>query len=320
MWTGLPHQFQIGEVIVAPPLVLAPIAGFTTSPFRRICRRHGAGMVVTDLISSYGLQFGNRNTLAMLAFHPEEHPIAVQIFGAEPDVCARAAAMVEEAGADIIDINLGCSVPKVAKTGAGAALMKEPEQAESVARAIVGAVAIPVTAKLRIGWRGSGVDAVEIGKRLEGVGVAALCLHARYARQSYEHPADWTWIARLKRAVGIPVIGNGDVASLADARRMFDETGCDGVMIGRAALANPAVFEGGGETVPARLDLAEEHIRLLAETGAGRSLPRELRSHLMRYLRGFEGARRLRVSVSRIETAEDALAVLATVRKTAAGS
>jgi tRNA-dihydrouridine synthase B len=314
MWTGPPTQLQIDGIAIQPPLVLAPIAGYTTSPFRRVCRRHGAGMVTSELLSAYGLFYGDRKTQAMLAFHEEERPIAVQIFGAEPDICARAAAVVEQAGADLIDLNMGCSVRKVAMTGAGAALLKDPDRAARVARAVVAAVGIPVTAKLRIGWRRQGPDAVEVGRRLEDVGVKALALHARYARWTYETPADWTWIARLKESVSVPVIGNGDVTSLANARRMLDETGCDGVMIGRAALANPAVFEGGGETARARIDLAEEHIRLLAESPDPRQAARGLRSHLLRYLRSFEGARRLRASVTRIESPEDALAVLDAAR------
>jgi tRNA-dihydrouridine synthase B len=314
MWIDPPNEFHIGPVRVSPPLVMAPMAGFTTSAFRRICRRHGAGMVVTEMISCYGLHYRDAKTREMLAFHPEERPIAVQIFGAEPDVCAHAAGMVAATGVEMIDINMGCAVPKVAKTGAGAALMKDPDRAVAVARSVVEAVTIPVTAKLRIGWRGEGQDATVLGKRLQDVGVQGLCLHARYARQDYNAPADWIWIARLKEAVSIPVIGNGDVRSLDDARMMIDETGCDGVMIGRAALTNPAIFAGGGHTANERLDLAEEHIHLASEAGDVGRGGQSLRAYMLHYLRGFDGARRLRGRISQMESLDDAMAILGEVR------
>ncbi|MDH4101402.1 MAG: tRNA dihydrouridine synthase DusB, partial [Nitrospirota bacterium] len=234
---------KIGDVSLPNNLVLAPMAGITNLPFRIICRGLGAGLVVTELVSVEGLIRKGHGTLELLDTRPEERPVAVQIFGSNPVSMAESARILSDMGCwDFIDINMGCPVRKVLKSGSGSALLKDLNLAERVAEAVVKASVVPVTAKIRSGWSPGRIVAPELAKRLEGVGVAAIAVHARTREQGFSGNADWSVIGRVKEAVGIPVIGNGDVKSAADARRMIDTTGCDGVMIGRAARGNPWIF------------------------------------------------------------------------------
>ena len=296
---------RIGNIEVHPPVVLAPMAGVTNHAFRLICKRFGAGLVWTDMISSYGIHYGNARTLSMFDWTPEERPVAVQIFGADVHVMAAAAGLVEAAGADIVDINIGCPVPKVRKTGAGAGLIEDFETARKVMAAVVRAVSIPVTVKTRKGLDERTVTAVEIARIAEGVGVSAISIHARTAAQGYSGNADWSVIADAKRAVSIPVIGNGDVRSPADAKRMLDETGCDAVMIGRGALGNPWIFQRTahfletGELLPEptyaeRIETAREHLRLMVELYGEDRAVREMRGQIAWYIKGMPGISRLR--------------------------
>ncbi len=222
--------------------VLAPLAGISNLPFRMLAKEGGCDLVCSEMISAKGLVFQARKTLQYLDSTPEEKPLSVQIFGAEPDSMAEAAKIAEASAADILDINFGCSVKKVVKTGAGAALMKNPGLARSVLKAVRNAISIPMTIKIRTGWDTSGEQALTIARIAEECGADAIAVHPRTALQGFRGNADWAVIARVKETVSLPVIGNGDILDAADALRMRRETGCDAVMIGRAAVSNPWIF------------------------------------------------------------------------------
>ncbi|HUV04822.1 MAG TPA: tRNA dihydrouridine synthase DusB [Armatimonadota bacterium] len=317
---------RIGCIEIAPPVVLAPMAGVTNHSFRLICKRFGAGLVCTDMISSYGIHYRNPRTLSMFDWTPEERPVAVQIFGADAHVMAAAAGMVEAAGADIVDINVGCPVPKVKKTGAGAGLIEDLQTARRVMAAVVRAVSIPVTVKTRKGPDERTLTAVEVARIAEDVGVSAICIHGRTAAQGYSGSADWKIIGEAKRAIGIPVIGNGDVRSPADAKRMFDETGCDAVMIGRGALGNPWIFRRTAhfletaELLPEpsrieRIQTAREHLRLMVQMLGQERAVREMRGQIAWYVKGIPGAAAVRSRAAQaacLAEMEDALAEIRT--------
>ncbi|MCL6519724.1 MAG: tRNA dihydrouridine synthase DusB [Armatimonadetes bacterium] len=296
------------------------MAGVTNHAFRLICRHHGAAAVWTEMISSYGLRYRNSKTLRMFDWTDEERPVIVQIFGADTDTMASAAAMAEAVGADAIDINLGCPVRKVVRTGAGAALMQNLEQAREVMSAVVQAVSIPVTVKTRKGPDDKHVTAIEVARIAEEVGIAAVTIHGRTAAQGYSGTADWNIIADVKKAVRIPVIGNGDVKSPQDAVRMLTETGCDAVMIGRAALGNPWIFSrtahyiATGEIPPEpscaeRMEVAREHLRLMTELYGEERGVREMRGQLAWYIKSIPGASQIRRAVSSATTLDEMLAL-----------
>jgi tRNA-dihydrouridine synthase B len=320
-------ELTIGSQRIWPPLLLAPMAGATDSALRILCKRQRAGLVCTELTSSHGLFYRNAKTYRFLQWTDEERPIAAQIFGADPEIMAEAARMVADSGADIIDINMGCWVPKVAKTGAGAALLKDLELAGRVMSAVVRAVPIPVTIKTRVGWDGGCGSAVELARVAEACGVAAVAIHGRFAKQGFAGNADWRPIAEVRQVVGIPVIGNGDVRTPEDAARMFQETGCHGLMIGRAALGDPWIFrrtlqylltgEAPPEPSPAeRLSLALEHAAMLARQEAGPDagpetrLQGSARSQLIHYLKGIPGAAATREKLVRVNTLADVQAAI----------
>ena len=233
---------KIGSLTIDPPVVLAPLAGVTNLPFRLIAREAGCALVFTEMVSAEGLARGCAHTLPYLRSLPAERPLSVQLFGVDPAAMAAAARRVQESGADALDINFGCAVRKVVRSGAGAALMRTPERAAALLTAVRRAVSLPLTIKLRSGWDRSGGQAVEMGKLAEGCGVDAVILHPRTAAQKFSGRSDWNLIAELKRRLSIPVIGNGDIRSAEDARRMMAETGCDAVMIGRRAIGYPRIF------------------------------------------------------------------------------
>ena len=298
-------KIKIGNIDIDPPVVLAPLAGVTNHAFRLICRRMGAGAVWTEMISSCGIHYRNSKTIEMYDWTIEEQPAAVQIFGADPAIMAEAATQIEAAGAEIIDINLGCPVPKVRKTGAGCALVEDYDTARAVMASVVKAVKIPVTVKTRRGAHEGLITAVDISKMAEDAGVSAVSIHGRTAAQGYSGTADWDIIAQVKQAVGIPVIGNGDVKSPQDAKRMFDETGCDGVMIGRGALGNPWIFKRTahyirtGELLPEpafeeRIEIARQHLRMIVDLHGEERGIREMRGQLVWYIKGMTGAAALR--------------------------
>ncbi|MDH7568266.1 MAG: tRNA dihydrouridine synthase DusB [Armatimonadota bacterium] len=318
---ALLKPISIGEVRVDPPLLLAPMAGFTNHPFRLLCREEGAGLVCTEFVSCHGLVRRMRNTWVLLDVRDDERPVSVQIFGADPAVMADAARLVQDAGADIVDINMGCWVPKVARTGAGAALMRSPDLAGAVVRAVVKAVSIPVTVKTRIGWSREAATCVEVARRAEDAGAQLVTVHARAATCGHEGPADWQYIAQVKQAVSIPVVGNGDVKTPEDAHRMFLQTGCDGVMIGRAALGDPWIFRrirsflatGDPGTPPAphqRLATAARHVRMACEEAPEEVAVREMRAHLACYVKGFPGAGAFRERLMRATRRDEVLAIL----------
>ena len=320
------RPFYIGKHEIWPPFLLAPMAGETGSVLRRLCKREGAGLVCTELTSSYGLFYGNEKTQRFLIWQEEERPISAQIFGADPHIMADACRRVADAGADMIDINMGCWVPKVAKTGAGAALLKNLPLARELMTASVQAVDIPITIKTRVGWDGQDGALVELARSAEDVGVQAIAVHGRTARQGFGGEADWGPIGETKAAVSIPVIGNGDIRSAVDAKRMFRETGCDAVMIGRHALGNPWIFRELNEALlhgrespqPSaleRLEMCREHARLTAAQDHGASspdapLPRYVRGQLSHYLHGLPSAAAGRKDICQVETLADAYRAL----------
>ncbi|MBW4438171.1 MAG: tRNA dihydrouridine synthase DusB [Pleurocapsa minor GSE-CHR-MK-17-07R] len=314
-----PGPFSIGGIPVTTPLTLAPMAGQTNYAFRALARElGGCGLVCTELISSQAIHYKSQKTYAMFDWVEDESPFAVQLFGADPDVMAEAARVVADAGADIIDINMGCWVPKVAKQGAGAAMLKEIGDvctATAVVEAVIRAVNVPVTVKVRAGWDANNLTAVPFAKAAEQSGVQAIAVHGRTAEQGFTGKANWDIIRQVKDAVKIPVIGNGDVDTPEDAARMFAETGCDGVMIGRAALGAPWVFAQmwhyltTGEHLPAptaaeRAAIALRHARMTIERGlmSETVYVRELRGQITKYHLGIPGSAKLRDRLVRAET------------------
>ena len=242
------HQYSskkisIGSITLSNPFILAPLAGITNLPFRMMVKSCGSALVCSEMVSANGLVHASQRTLEYLQWDPREKPVSFQIFGSNPEIMAEAASIVASKGADILDINMGCSVRKVLKTGAGAALMKDYQQAKSIFQAVRKVLDIPFTIKIRSGWDRSGQDAFEIGRIAESCGVDAIAIHPRTARQGFGGQADWEIIRKLKETVNIPVIGNGDVDSVDRAFQMMTTTGCDFVMIGRGAVHNPWIFQ-----------------------------------------------------------------------------
>ncbi|MHB8625378.1 MAG: tRNA dihydrouridine synthase DusB [Aggregatilineales bacterium] len=318
---------RIGTITIDPPLTLAPMAGQTNHPFRVLCREKGeCGLVCTELLSSTAMHYKSQKTLQMFDWSAAESPFAVQLFGGDPAVMADAARLVVDQGADIVDINMGCWVPKVAKTGAGAALLRDVCTATRVVEAVVNAVSVPVTVKVRSGWDAQNLTAVEFARAAEQVGVSAIAVHARTAAQGFSGEPDWGMIRRVKEAIKIPVLGNGDVRTPEDAARMFTETGCDGVMIGRAALGNPWIFRqvahylSTGEKLsrPSAKELAAtalRHAQITLETTKfpERTAILELRGQLTKYHLGTPDAAALRNALVHAESMADIEAIFAPI-------
>lgn len=308
-------KLVIGDVILDNNVILAPMAGVTDLPFRLLCREMGAGMVCMEMVSAKAIYYNNKNTEALLTVHPKEAPVSLQLFGSEPEIVAEMAARIEARPFSVLDFNMGCPVPKVVNNGEGSALMKNPRLAEKLLVALVRSVKKPVTVKIRKGFDDGSVNAVEIAKIAEQCGVSAVTVHGRTRAQYYSGRADWDIIRQVKEAVKIPVIGNGDVDSPEAAKSMLESTGCDGVMIGRAAQGNPWIFretvrflEDGG-TVP-RPDRAEKkemilrHAALQKETKGEYTAVREMRKHLAWYTSGMPHSARFRGMINSIETME----------------
>jgi len=307
---------KIGSVETDNFTVLAPLAGITNLPLRLLAKRAGCGLVCSEMISSNGLVYGSGKTEQLLDSIPEEKPLSVQLFGSNPQIMADAARIVQDSGADIVDINFGCSVKKILKSNSGAALMKDPPLANRILESVRKAVTIPVTIKIRSGWEPSGKQAMEIALLAEGCGVDAITVHPRTATQGFRGEADWSIIAAVKKALAIPVIGNGDVTSPEDALRMLNETGCDGVMVGRAAIGNPMIFggilavaQGRSATVPnegQRIDMMigylQDSVRYLGEKTACRMM----RSRLCWFVKGMRNAGQFRSAIRFIASEKEA--------------
>jgi nifR3 family TIM-barrel protein len=305
---------RIGGVQLDNPVVLAPMAGVCNPPFRHLAKRLGAGMVCAEMVSDKALVHGSEKSQRMLQIVPDEHPVSLQLVGCDLETMVQAAEMVAAGtNADIIDINMGCPVLKIYKNGSGAALARDPAYAAAIVEAVVRRVDRPVTVKFRKGWDDDHVNAVEVAKAVEAAGAQAIALHGRTAKQLYTGRADWSIIREVKQAVAIPVFGNGDVASPEDALQMLEQTGCDGVMVGRAALGYPWIFReiahflATGEHLPGpglreRIEVAIEHLQLLVEEKGEYIGVREMRKHAGWYCKGVPGAAAVRDLVNAQDT------------------
>jgi tRNA-dihydrouridine synthase B len=312
---------EIGTLSIWPPIVLAPMSGVTNRTLRALYKPFGFGLTVTEFVSSNALTYGSKRTMEMIDQHGIERPVSTQLWGNDPEVMAQAAKVVRECGADIVDINFGCPAPKVTKTEGGSACLRDVARCEAIMRAVVAAVDCPVTVKMRLGWNETDLVFIDVARRAEAVGVRAVTLHARTAKQFYKGSADWARIAELKAAVGIPVIGNGDLGDAHTAFARMRETGVDAVMLGRSTLGNPWLVDGlralmeGREPKPYphaadRLRFAVEHYHaMVGEWGEPRAVP-QMRKHLGYYLKGFAGASALRERLMRTETAAETLAIV----------
>jgi len=312
-------MLQVGSLRVNPPFVLSPMAGVTDRYFRRIIRDlGGVGVVTMEFISSESLTRGIERTVNLMEFAPEERPLSIQIYGKDPARMADAAQIVEEIGADAVDINMGCPANKVLKGCAGAALMGDLDLARAIVRAVRARVRLPLTVKFRAGLDEARLNFLELGRICEAEGADGVALHPRTARQMYTGQADWSRIAALKQALRIPVLGNGDVREPGDALRMISETGCDGVLIGRAAVANPWIFRQAdalrrGEPareagVEERRDLILGHFRMLAGNESEEMALHKIRTFAGRYTHGLPGGKRLRQKIQSIQTVSAFLA------------
>ncbi len=307
---------KIGDVTLENNIILAPMAGVSDLPFRLLCRRQGAGMVCMEMVSAKAILYKNRNTEELLRTVPEERPVSLQLFGSDPEIMGQIAGYIRERPFDILDINMGCPVPKIVNNGEGSALMRDPKLAEEIIRSVVRSAGKPVTVKIRKGFDEAHVNAVEVAKRAEEAGAAGIVVHGRTREQFYAGKADWEIIAKVKEAVGIPVIGNGDVDSPGTAERMLRETGCDGIMVGRAARGNPWIFreicsylETG--KVPGRPDAREkrerilEHAALMLQVKGEYTAVREMRKHVSWYTAGCPHSAKLRGRINTVESMDE---------------
>lgn len=308
-------KLKIGRVELANPCVLAPMAGVTDLPFRLLCREQGAGLLSMEMVSAKAISFHNKNTESLMEIGSGENPIALQLFGSDPELMGRMAKEIEDRPFDILDINMGCPVPKVVNNGEGSALMRKPDLVRSLVTSVVRSTRKPVTVKIRKGFDDGSVNAVEIAKIAEDSGAAAIAVHGRTREQYYSGKADWEIIRQVKEAVSIPVIGNGDIDSPKKARQMLEETGCDGIMVGRAARGNPWIFRRIAEYLntgeipekPSTQEVKEmilRHAALQIQYKGEYTALREMRKHVAWYTAGYPHSSRLRGRVNEINSME----------------
>lgn len=307
------HQLKIGSVTLDNNILLAPMAGVTDLPFRLLCREQEAGLVCMEMVSAKAILYKNKNTESLLTIHPQEGPVSLQLFGSDPKILSEMARQIEERPFSILDINMGCPVPKVVGNGEGSALMRQPKLVEEIVTAVVKAVKKPVTVKIRKGFNDTCVNAVEIARIAEQCGAAAVMIHGRTREQYYTGEADWEIIAKVKDKLSIPVIGNGDIKDGASAEAILRRTGCDGIMVGRAARGNPWIFRQiaaylqDGTVLPAP---EKEEIRAMILRHAKMQLEykgeytgiREMRKHVSWYTAGMPDSARLRRTVNMVES------------------
>lgn len=307
-------KLKIGNVELRNNILLAPMAGITDLPFRLICEKYGAGLTCTEMVSSKGIFYDDSKTKLLLDLSGEKRPVAAQIFGSNVDTMKFAAKYVSET-ADIVDINFGCPAPKIVKNGDGSKLLLNLDLLEEIARGVVEESNVPVTAKIRKGWDSNNIVAVEVAKRLEKAGVSAITIHGRTREEYYSGKADWNIIKEVKESVNIPVIGNGDITCKEEALRMFEETNVDGIMIGRATIGNPWIFEqiinyleGKEERYISnkeKLEVITEHINLEVKEKGESVAVKEMRKHLAYYVKGTKDASKIRVKINEIERKDE---------------
>ena len=312
---------NIKDILRENPFVLGPMAGITDSVFRCICREYGCGLLFSEMISSKGLYYKDAKTEELLKIYPQEKPVAFQIFGSDPEIMAYAASVLKERKNDFIDINMGCPVPKVVKSGDGSALLKTPDLVGRIVKAVVKSAEKPVTVKIRIGWDENSINVLEIARIIEDAGAAAITIHSRTREQFYSGKADWSYIKKVKEILDIPVIGSGDVFSGKEAVRMIEETGCDGVMIARGARGNPWIFNEAlwhmGITdklinvdLSERVNTAIKHFLLLVEEKGEYVAIREMRKHIGWYFKDIPHATEIRRVINTLEKKDEIIMLL----------
>lgn len=314
-------KLTIGNVTLENNVILAPMAGVTDLPFRLLCKEQGAGLLCMEMVSAKAIHYKNKNTDALMEIHPEEMPVSLQLFGSEPELMAEIAKQIEERPFAILDINMGCPVPKVVNNGEGSALMKDPGKVYDIVYHVSRAISKPVTVKIRKGFDAEHINAVEVAKAAEAAGAAAVAVHGRTRAQYYSGQADWEIIAQVKQALSVPVIGNGDVTTPQKAAEMLKQTGCDGVMIGRGAQGNPWIFRqitsyletGTFPEHPSLLEVKrviQRHAQLQLQVKGEYTAVREMRKHMSWYTTGYPNSARFRQMINSMESMEELMQAL----------